>query len=117
MSSLTALLSDDANADGVVLDDKRICHMLEAGMLPDLSHRYTKDTTAPKITDDKLDEWLRAVIVINKVCQYKDELMAFFVFNANADKSAAKKGKYKAADTGDECNSKNPSTTASCHFY
>ncbi|KAJ7663578.1 hypothetical protein B0H17DRAFT_1143987 [Mycena rosella] len=95
-------LSNDANTTAITLDDKRIFHTLEVGMLPDLSRRYMKDPKASKIADDQLDEWLHAIVEIDEVHQYEDECMAFFVFNANTDK-----GKRKVlTDASDDHNAK-----------
>ncbi|KAJ7453086.1 hypothetical protein FB451DRAFT_671505 [Mycena latifolia] len=89
LQSLSALLSDEASVDAVKLDDKRLRHTLEAGMLPDLSHRYYLHPTASKISDDKFDEWLHAVVEIDEARQYEDDHIA-------AALHAADRGKRKA---------------------
>ncbi|KAJ7708917.1 hypothetical protein B0H17DRAFT_1191418 [Mycena rosella] len=103
VQSLTALLTDNASASSMALDDKHIRHTLKAGM-PDLSRRYTNNTTAPKVANTNIDEWLRQVVEIDDAHHYEDECMAFFVANAE-------KGKHKVVvDTGDEHLTKKPFT-------
>ncbi|KAF8146607.1 hypothetical protein K438DRAFT_503311 [Mycena galopus ATCC 62051] len=70
--SLAALLADDPAASAIALDEKRLRHTLEAGMLPDLAHLYTDHATASAIADDKFDDWLRAVTDIDKRRIYDD---------------------------------------------
>ncbi|KAJ7437698.1 hypothetical protein FB451DRAFT_1450431 [Mycena latifolia] len=95
LQSLSALLSDEASANAVKLDDKRLRHTLEAGMLPDLSHRYYLHPTVSKISDNKFDEWLHAVIEIDEAHQYEDDRIA-------AALHAADRGKCKAPGPTDD---------------
>ncbi|KAJ7256133.1 hypothetical protein B0H12DRAFT_1016061 [Mycena haematopus] len=74
--SLAALLADDPAASTVALDDKRIRHTLEAGMVPDLTHLYSDHATASQIGEDDFDEWLRVVTDIDERRTYDDARIA-----------------------------------------
>ncbi|KAJ7443071.1 hypothetical protein B0H11DRAFT_2251143 [Mycena galericulata] len=97
LQSLAALLADDDSADaGFALDDKRLRHTIEAGMLPDLNRRYTRHATAPKIADDKFDDWLKAVIEIDEVRLYDDERIATLLAEKAEKERSNGGGKRKA---------------------
>ncbi|KAJ7243929.1 hypothetical protein B0H12DRAFT_1236287 [Mycena haematopus] len=102
--SLVALLNNDATNASITLDDKRVRHTLEAGMLPELNHRYSKDADAPSIKDDDLDDWIRAIIVIDEARMYKNTLLNEKI--AALDK-VREKGKRKTAPPNDETDDRN----------
>ncbi|KAJ7463597.1 hypothetical protein FB451DRAFT_1403620 [Mycena latifolia] len=101
LESLAALLADDPSVpSSFSLNQKRLRHMIEASMLPDLAHCYARDENASKIAEDKLDDWLTAVIKIDEQRQYNNEHIEIML----AGKECGTADERKLLRTNDGCN-------------
>ncbi|KAJ7442584.1 hypothetical protein B0H11DRAFT_1684757, partial [Mycena galericulata] len=78
------------------LNDTRIRHTLEAGMIEGLQFIYNKDKTANAIDTDHLDDWIEAVNSIDE-----DRAHSLATAHRIAAEEAQKLAKRKAADDGE----------------